>query len=102
MGYDILKWINFPWPIAQITLQHHERVNGSGYPYGLKTEDILIEARILAVADVIEAMVSDRPYRKALGLDVALEEVTLNKGILYDPDVIDATLKVFTSGRFHW
>jgi putative two-component system response regulator len=102
IGYEILKWIDFPWPIAQITLEHHERINGSGYPNGLKAEKILIEARVLAVADVVEAMASDRPYRKALGLDKALEEITLNKGILYDSDVVDAALRLFAAQRFFW
>jgi len=95
VGYDILKSINFPWPIAKIVLQHHERYDGSGYPSGLTGEQIILEAKILAVADVIEAMASHRPYRPALSIDTALEEINKNKGILYDPDVVDACLKVF-------
>ena len=99
-GYEILKEIEFPWPVAQIVLQHHERMNGSGYPQGLSGKDILIEARILGVADVVEAMASYRPYRPALGIDKALEEILNNKGVLYDPDVVDACLKVFTEKGF--
>ena len=100
VGYDILKAIEFPWPIAQTVLQHHERMDGSGYPLGLSGEDILLEARILAVADVVEAMASHRPYRPSLGLDKALEEIVQNKGKLYDPKVADACLKLFAEGRF--
>ncbi len=94
-GYEIIKNIEFPWPIAEIVLQHHERINGSGYPQGLTGEDILAEARILAVADVVEAIASHRPYRPALGIEVGLEEITKNKGILYDPEVVDACLILF-------
>jgi len=94
-GYDILKDIEFPWPVANIILQHHERMDGSGYPQGLKGNDILLEARILAVADVVEAMASHRPYRPALGLEAAMEEIMKNKGILYDADVAGACLKLF-------
>ncbi|NPV89655.1 MAG: HD domain-containing protein [Firmicutes bacterium] len=97
-GYDVIKDIDFPWPIADIILQHHERLNGSGYPYGKIGNDIILEARILAVADVIEAMSLHRPYRPPLGTEKALLEITLNKGILYDPDVADACLKVFEKG----
>ena len=95
-GYDILKGIDFKWPIADIVLQHHERINGSGYPYGLKGEEILLEARIIGVADVIEAMASHRPYRPALGIDDAFEEITMKKGIIYDADVVDASIDLFT------
>ncbi|HET7833259.1 MAG TPA: HD domain-containing phosphohydrolase [Gallionella sp.] len=94
-GYDILKSIDFPWPIAQIVLQHHERLDGSGYPNALKGDQILLEARIIAVADVVEAMMSHRPYRPALGLDAALEEITRNRGGLYEPAVVDVCLKLF-------
>ena len=100
VGHDILKGIEFPWPIAQITLQHHERMDGSGYPQGLSGEDILVEAKILAVADVVEAMVSHRPYRPAFSLDKALEEIAQKRGTLYDPDVVDACLKVFGENGF--
>jgi putative nucleotidyltransferase with HDIG domain len=90
VAYDILKNINFPWPIADIVYQHHERLNGSGYPNKLKVDAICLEARILAVADVVEAMSSRRPYREALGVEKALEEIIKHKGILYDPAVVDA------------
>jgi len=98
VAYDVLKDINFPWPIANVVLQHHERLDGSGYPNGLKNGDIFLEARILAVADVVEAMSSHRPYRASLGLDAALDEIKKNKGRLYDPEVVDACLAVFQSG----
>ncbi len=98
VGYEILKKVDFPWPIARIVLQHHERINGSGYPDGLKGDEIMIEARILAVADVVEAISSHRPYRAALGIDRALEEIESQKGILYDPDVVDACLDIFENG----
>jgi PAS domain S-box-containing protein len=94
-GYDILKDVEFPWPIAQIVLQHHERLDGSGYPAGLKGDEILMEARVIAVADVVEAIASYRPYRPALGMEKALGEITQNKGILYDPAVVDACLCLF-------
>jgi len=99
-GHDILKQIEFPWPIAQIVLQHHERMDGSGYPQGLKGEEILLEARILAVADVVEAMSSHRPYRPARKIEEALEEISKNRGILYDPQVVDACLRLFTEKGF--
>jgi PAS domain S-box-containing protein/putative nucleotidyltransferase with HDIG domain len=95
VGYEIMRNIDFPWPVAEIMLQHHERMDGSGYPSGLAGEDILPEARILAVADVVEAMASHRPYRPSLGIDRALAEVSDNRGRLYDPDVVDACLKLF-------
>jgi len=100
VGYDILKEIEFPWPVAQIVLQHHERMDGSGYPSGLSGEGILIEARILAVADVVEAMASHRPYRPALGIEKALEEVSENRGVLYDAEVVAACLKLFAEEGF--
>lgn len=100
VGYDILKTIEFPWPIAQTVLQHHERMDGSGYPSGLSGKDILLEARILGVADVVEAMVSHRPYRPALGIDRALEEILQNRGTLYDAAVVDACVKLFNEKRF--
>lgn len=95
-GYEILQGIDFKGPVANIVLQHHERLNGSGYPYNLKDDDILLEARILGVADVIEAMASHRPYRPALGIDDAFEEITMNRGMLYDSDVVDAAINLFT------
>ena len=94
-GYDILKDVDFPWPVAQVILQHHERLNGSGYPQGLRGDEILIEARIIAVSDVVESMASHRPYRAALGIEAAIEEITANRGILYDPQVVDACLRLF-------
>ena len=101
-GYEILKKINFHWPVAPIVLQHHERYNGSGYPDGLKGRDCLIEARIISVADVVEAMASHRPYRPALGLDAALEEIAGKKNILYDPEIVDVCLKILKEGKFTW
>jgi len=94
VGYEILKEIEFPWPVAQIVLQHHERIDGSGYPIGLSGDDIIIEAKTLAVADVVEAMASHRPYRPTLGRDMALQEISQNRGLLYDPDVVDACMKL--------
>ena len=102
IGYDVLKTIEFPWPVAQIVLQHHERLDGSGYPQGLSGEEILLEARILAVADVVEAMASRRPYRPPRGLDKALEEISQNRGVLYDPEAVDACLKLFTEKGFEF
>ena len=101
-GYDILRRVEFPWPIADIVVQHHERMNGSGYPSGIKEGEILIEARILAVADVVEAMNSYRPYRAPLGLDKALDEISRNRGILYDPTVVDACIRLFTQKKFQF
>lgn len=95
VGHDMLKDIEFPWPVAEVILQHHERMNGSGYPRGLAGEAILLEARILAVADVVESMASDRPYRPALGIEIALEEIEKNQGVFYDPAVAEACLKAF-------
>jgi PAS domain S-box-containing protein len=97
-GYDILKDIEFPWAIGQIILQHHERMDGSGYPQGLKGDQVCFEARILAVADVVEAMASHRPYRPGLGLESALKEISANEGGLYDERVVEACLKVFAAG----
>ena len=94
-GYDILHEIEFPWPIADIVLQHHERMDGSGYPKGLSGNDIMLEARIIAVADVVESMASHRPYRHGLGIDVALNEIEKNKGTLYDDVIVDACLRLF-------
>ena len=100
VGCDILRDIEFPWPIAQIVYQHHERMDGSGYPLGISGPEILIEARVLAVADVVEAMASNRPYRPALGIDKALEEISKRRGQLYDPEVVDACLKLFKEKRY--
>lgn len=94
-GYDILKEIDFPWPIAQFVMQHHERLDGSGYPHGLKGDQILPEARIISVADVIEAVASHRPYRPGLGVEVALTEIESKRGITFDADVVDTALRLF-------
>lgn len=99
-GYEMLNTIDFPWPIAQMVHQHHERIDGSGYPQGLSGGEILLEARILAVADVVEAMSSRRPYRPALGINKALKEISRNKGILYDSKVADTCLKLFAEKGF--
>ncbi|HPS21007.1 MAG TPA: response regulator [Candidatus Omnitrophota bacterium] len=98
VGFDILKSVNAPWPLARVILQHHERINGSGYPDGLKGDDILLEAKIVAVSDVVEAMASHRPYRPALGIEKALDEIRQNRGTLYEPKVVDACLKIFAEG----
>jgi PAS domain S-box-containing protein/putative nucleotidyltransferase with HDIG domain len=100
IGYEIVQAIEFPYPVAQIVLQHHERMDGSGYPAGLSGEDILLEARILAVADVVEAMSSHRPYRPALGSDMALEEIAKHKGVLYDTEIVNACFKLFKDKMF--
>lgn len=104
LAYDILKNLDFPWPVAQTVLQHHERVDGSGYPSQLIGDDIILEARILCVADVIESMSSDRPYRPAPGLHKALAEIEMNSGLLYDPDVAQACYKISHNGgiKFDW
>lgn len=101
-GYHILKDIEFPWPIARMVLQHHERLDGSGYPHGLTRGDILLESSILAVADVVEAMASHRPYRPGRGLDLALEEVSKNKGLKFEQDVVDVCLKLFHEKKFQF
>ena len=101
-GYEILKGIQFPWPIADIVLQHHERVNGTGYPNGLTGKDILFEAKVIAVADVIEAMATNRPYRPMLGMDKAMEEITKNKDILYDAGVVDACVTILKRDKLFW
>ncbi|MGB4096223.1 MAG: HD domain-containing phosphohydrolase, partial [Acetomicrobium sp.] len=97
-GYNLLKDIDFPWPVAEIVLQHHERLDGGGYPQGLKGKEILQEARIIAVADVVEAMASGRPYRKALGIEAALKEIKSGRGTLYDEEAVDACLALFEEG----
>lgn len=99
-GYDILKNIDFPWPISDIVLQHHEKYDGNGYPNGISGDEILIEARILSVADVIEAMASHRPYRAALGIEKAFEELRNNRGTSFDPDVVDSCMKIFIEKGF--
>jgi HD-GYP domain-containing protein (c-di-GMP phosphodiesterase class II) len=99
-GYDIIKDIQFSLPIAQMVLQHHERLDGSGYPQGLKDGQILLEAKILAVADVVEAMLSHRPYRPGLGADAALEEILKHRGAYYDPVVVDSCIALFREKKF--
>ena len=99
-GFEILSTINFPWPVAEIVLQHQERKDGSGYPKGLKDDEILIEAKIISVADVVEAIASHRPYRPSLGIEFALNEIASNKGILYDEEVANACLDLFESNSF--
>jgi PAS domain S-box-containing protein/putative nucleotidyltransferase with HDIG domain len=101
-GFDILSKIDLPGTIAQIVYQHHERMNGTGYPRGLAGQDILPEARVLAVAEVVEAMTSHRPYRPALGIERALQEITRAKGTLFDPDVVEACLRVFMIKKFEF
>lgn len=99
-GYDIIKDILFPLPIAQMVLQHHERLDGSGYPQHLTGDQILFESKLLAVADVVEAMTSNRPYRPGLGLDAALDEITVHRGVLYDPTVVDTCIALFRENKF--
>ncbi len=100
IGYDILKTVEFPWPIADIVYQHHERIDGSGYPLGLAGHEILLEARILAVADVVEVMAGYRPYRPAFTMEDALNEIRQNRGILYDVEVVNACLTLFEAKGF--
>ncbi|MBU1214697.1 MAG: PAS domain S-box protein [Gammaproteobacteria bacterium] len=100
IGHDIIKDVQFPWPIAPMILQHHERLNGSGYPQGLTGEQMQEEAKILAVADVVEAMSSDRPYRPGLGLDAALDEIVKQRGVLYEPVVVDCCIALFRAKQF--
>ena len=100
VGYDILKSIEFPWPVAQIVFQHHEKMDGSGYPSRLAGDEILLEARIISVADVVEAMSSHRPFRPSYGIDKALEEIIKNRGRFYDPAAVDICVKLFREKRF--
>ncbi len=100
ISYDILEGIEFPWPVADMVLQHHERLDGSGYPNGLKGSEIVFEAQIIAVADVVEAISSHRPYRAALGIDVGLGEIQKQKGSHYNSDVVDACVKVIEIDKF--
>ena len=99
-GYNLLKGVEFPWPVAQTVLQHHERLNGSGYPRGLGGEAILAEAKVLAVADVVDSMTARRPYREKLGIDAALHEIEAGKGKLYDPAAVDACILLFRQKAF--
>lgn len=102
IGFEILKDIEFPWPIASIVLQHHERIDGGGYPYGLESDEIMMEAKILCVADVVEAMITNRPYRISPGMNEALDEIRKYKGIKYEPSVVDACLNLFINDGFDW
>ena len=101
VAYEVLQNLEFPWPVAETILQHHERLDGSGYPNGISGEAIILEARILCVADVVESMLSHRPYRPALGKKKALDEILNNKGILYDPAVADACSRLSSNGGFN-
>jgi len=98
MGYQILKDIQFPWPIAEIAHQHHERIDGSGYPNRLRGDEILLEARIVAVADVVESIASHRPYRPTLGLQAAIDEIKSHRGTRYDANAVDACLEILNAG----
>jgi len=102
VGYEIIADVEYPWPILDIVHQHHERIDGSGYPAGLRGDEISLEARIVAVADVVEAMSSHRPYRPTLGLDMALQEIIAHRGVLYDADVVDACVRLFREGAFEF
>jgi putative nucleotidyltransferase with HDIG domain len=99
-GYEVLKPIDFPWPIADMVQQHHERLDGTGYPLGLRDNEIIQEAKVLAIADVVESMMSHRPYRPGLGIDVALAEIEKGKGAIYDPAAVDACVKLFREKGF--
>jgi putative nucleotidyltransferase with HDIG domain len=101
-GFDILKQIVFPWPVAQAVFQHHERLDGSGYPSGVTNGKIILEAKVLAVADVVEAMASHRPYRPAVGIKQALDEIAQNKGTLYDPEVVEACVRLFSEQDYEF
>ncbi|MGD8535063.1 MAG: response regulator [Candidatus Aminicenantes bacterium] len=101
-GYEIIKTISFPYPVARIVLQHHERIDGSGYPAGLSQDEILLETKILSVADVVEAIASHRPYRAALGITYALNEISKNSGFLFDPDAVEACLTLFKDKGFQF
>jgi putative nucleotidyltransferase with HDIG domain len=102
VGYDIVKDIDFPWPVAQMILQHHEKLDGSGYPNGLKGDEILLEARIIVVADIVEAMSSHRPYRPALGMEAAIEEISKQRGKTLDADVVDACVRLVNENGFRF
>jgi PAS domain S-box-containing protein len=101
-GFDILNGVDFPWPLAQIVVQHHEKLNGSGYPNGLKGEEILLEAKIISVADTVEAMSGHRPYRPSLGMAEAMSEIARNKGILYDAEVVNACVNLVKNKGFRF
>lgn len=96
-GYNILKRIEFPWPVGRMVLQHHERMDGSGYPGGISGTEIILEARVIAIADVIDSMTSDRPYRKAMPVEAALDEIRGGRGTKYDASVVDAAVELYTN-----
>ena len=102
VAFSIVRGLPFPWPVAQVILQHHERLNGSGYPQGIAGDKILLEARILSVSDVVEAMATHRPYRPALGMQKALQEIKEHRGTLYDADVVDACTRLINDKGFDW
>ncbi len=102
VGHDIVADVEFPWPIKDMIAQHHERLNGTGYPYGLSGDEIIPEAKVIAVADVVEAITSHRPYRPALGTEVALAEIEKGRGTMYCVECVDACLKLFREDGFHW
>jgi HD-GYP domain-containing protein (c-di-GMP phosphodiesterase class II) len=98
-GFQILKSIDFPWPVGKMILQHHERLDGSGYPGGISGDDIILEARIIAVADIMDSMTSDRPWRRALPIETALDEIKKGRGTKYDPAVVDACIDIYTNRK---
>jgi HD-GYP domain-containing protein (c-di-GMP phosphodiesterase class II) len=100
LGYEIIRGVHFPWPIADMVRQHHERLDGSGYPLGLKGDEMLLESKILAVADVVEAIATHRPYRATLGIGAALEEIAAGRGKLYDTAAVDACLRLFNDDGY--
>jgi len=101
-GFEILEKTDFPWPIKEMVVQHHERIDGTGYPYGLKGDEIIDEAKVLAVADVVDAITSHRPYRPGRGIDVALAEIERGRGTAYDPSAVDACLSLLREEHFQW
>jgi HD-GYP domain-containing protein (c-di-GMP phosphodiesterase class II) len=101
-AYKVLKNLKFPWPVSLMIYQHHERLNGSGYPEGITGDGISVGARVVSVADVVEAMTSHRPYRPALGIDSALQEITQNSDILYDSETVNACLRLFNGKKFQF
>lgn len=101
-GYKILSQLKFPWPIGKIVLQHHERIDGTGYPVGLLGDDIYLEAKVIAVADVVEAISSHRPYRDALGIEKAIYEIKENRGILYEETIVNACLRLLLEDQFEF
>jgi HD-GYP domain-containing protein (c-di-GMP phosphodiesterase class II) len=102
LGYEIIQGLNFPWPIEKMILQHHERIDGTGYPKGLMGDEIITEAKIIAVADVVEAISSHRPYRVALGIQAALAEIKNRKGSSFDSSIVDICVGLFEKKEFHW